>query len=286
VVALYRDERRLSPMRLLRADRCATLVRGDVRDQLLVSSVLVKYDIDLVIHLAAVSTVGAARRDPWGCFDVNVMGTLSVLEACRRMGVPLVVQSSDKAYGARARAREADPLEPVGVYGASKACADIAARVYAEEYGLPVTVVRPSNVYGPGDVGRRIIPNTIKRCLRGERPVVYRNFPGVREYTYAEDLARAYDYILPRVGELRVVNVGSGEVRGQEEVVMEVLKHFPGLEPEYVDYSGREIPAQSLDSSLIRSLGWRPRVGFEEGVELTVEWWREIARRHPELLRL
>jgi len=280
VVGIVRDFVPKNPLKLLGVEE-VTLVRGDVRNFRLLTRVLSTYDIDTVFHLAAQSEVKKALKDPISTFESNVMGTVNVLEACRIIGgvERILFTSTDKIYGEGLSASEDDPLRPKEIYGASKACGDIIAQTYIEAYGLAIFITRACNVYGPGDLHSRIIPNTIRACLKGESPIIFENYKGVREYLYVDDLIDAFLMLIedPLLSG-GVCNIGSGEVKGQEEVVLEILKHFPNLKPEYVDYPGKvtEIEEQSLNTRRIRMLGWEPRVSFEEGIRRTVEWWKGL----------
>ena len=256
----------------------ANVVMGDVCCQARMLEICRKYSIDFVFHLAAASIVKWCVENPALCIRTNVWGTVNILEVCRMLKIPAIIQSTDKIYGEGMDKRENSPTEPVEIYGASKLAADALARAYRRTYELPITVVRPCNTYGPGDLNPRIIPNTIKACMRNQSPVIFLGVKGVREYVYVDDLVDALLLLMERIWKAdEVYNIGSGEVKTQEEVVMEVLKHFPKCKPRYVVAEPRrEIEYQSLDSSKIRKLGWKPKVSFSDGITLTVEWFRSV----------
>ena len=286
VVGITRSIRKDSPLKLLEVDG-VDLVFGDVRDENLIQDVIVDYRIDFVFHLAAQPIVKLAIKEPKCTFMTNVIGTLNVLEAVREFKVPTIIMSTDKVYGEGYFKRETDALRPIEPYGASKACADIIARVYARTYDLPIVVVRPCNIYGPGDVHERIIPNTIRKCLKGESPIIYKGFTGFREYIYIDDLVDALIFLMHKLlnnelyGEEKVYNIGTGIIKSQEEVVLEILKHFQGIQPKYVEseHVKKEIRYQSMDSTKIRVLGWQPKTTFEEGIRKTVEWWKTLYKK-------
>ncbi|MEN3051522.1 MAG: NAD(P)-dependent oxidoreductase [Candidatus Methanosuratincola petrocarbonis] len=237
---------------------------------------------DVVVHCAAQAIVRNAMRDPVGTFATNVMGTVNVLEAARLADVgKVVVFSTDKVYSETVKATENNPILPPrlfkGVYETSKAAADLAAQCFADVYGMKVIVVRPANVYGFDPWNRRIIPNTIRSCIRGESPVIFvEKEPSYREYIHVSDVCRAVELLVDKV-DRGVFNVGSGEVKTQEEVVLETLKHFEGLKPRYVERPNiPEIKRQSLDSTKIRALGWKPKVDFSTGIRMTVEEFKRF----------
>ncbi len=293
IVGIYRTERRLSPLKILGLRDQVTLVRGDIRDYKFVKEVLAEHRIDTVFHLAAQAIVGVAMDDPVSTFDINVMGTLTLLEACRHYGKieAFYYQSTDKIYGEGKNVREWDPMCPVEPYGLSKMCADCIARMYYSVYKLPVVVARDCNIFGPGDIHRRIIPNTIRKALRGESPIIFKNYPGVRQYIYIDDAVRAAILLVDRIEETKgkAYNVGTNDVLSQEDVVWIILNHFPGVKPKYVEKERgvREIEEQSMDWSQIREeLGWEPKTSFTEGIKKTVDWWKRISEVYPEIVFL
>src|SRR4051794_40681142 len=161
-------------------DRC-TVVHAAVLDYESLLRVIHQYRFDAVFHLAAQALVGIANRSPLATYESNVRGTYSLLEAVRAAGVVgdrgegVVWASSPKAYGGVGSVpyREDHPLEPTYPYDVSKACADLIARSYAATFDMPVAVTRLANVYGGGDSNfTRIVPETMRAVIRGDRPVL------------------------------------------------------------------------------------------------------------------
>ena len=275
VLGIARSIKKLSPYSLLGVDADVVfmdLAKAGIEE---LKYIIEKHDIDSVIHLAAVSIVRQVRHNPVYAVKVNVLATMKLLEACRRASVErIIIASTDKVYGEGTNRTESSPLEPIELYGATKAAMDILARVWAKTYYYPIIVTRCCNVYGPGDVNPRIIPRTIYRCMKGLKPIIYSNYLGLREYIYIDDVCRAYQMLLES-NIAGVFNIGSGEVLSQAEVVKKILEHFPNIEPEYQAHYGQEIKAQSLNSSRIRELlGWKPLISFDEGIKRTIEWWK------------
>ena len=267
-------------------ERRVNVVHGDVCDGALIERVLSEYEVDTVFHLAAQTIVGTAHVAPAATFETNVRGTWTVLEACRRLSIPRVlVAASDKAYGSHERLpyREDFALQPRYPYDVSKAAADMIARCYWHTFGLPVAVTRFANLYGGGDLNRsRLVPEAALAALAGRRPVIRSDGTLERDYLYVEDAVEAYLAIWRLLeaggGAGEAFNAGGDQPHSVLEVVrLTCLLAGTGVEP---DVRGRgtpagEIPRQWVDSTKLRSLtGWAPRVGLEEGLRRTVEWYR------------
>jgi CDP-glucose 4,6-dehydratase len=268
------------------------LVEGDVRDAELVGGTLDSGAFDVVFHLGARTIVGDAAADPRGTFDVNVRGTWTLLEACRRAEVPaVIVASSDKAYGPQDELpyREDQQLRPASPYEASKAAADVIALSYRHSFGLPVAVSRFANIFGGGDLNfSRLIPEAVTAFIDGRRPVIRSDGTPERDLLYVSDAVAAYLAIEhavgaggPAAGE--AFNAGDGEPHAVREV-LELIAEVAGseLEPDYqgLGNPAGEIDRQFVDSSKLRGLtGWRPEVSLRDGLAHTVEWYRE----HPEV---
>lgn len=285
VVVLARDAVPLSPIAAAWRDRVAT-VRGDIVDQEVMERALAEYDVRTVLHLAAQSQVGVAHRSPTSTFDSNVRGTWTVLEAARRS--PLVEQvvlaSSDKVYGTQPVLpySEEMPLLAVNPYDVSKACADMLGQCYHSTYGVPVTITRCGNFFGPGDRNwERIIPGTARSVLRGERPVLRSDGTMIRDYLYVVDGARAYLRLAEAMADSpdilgEAFNFSTEEPQSVLDVVA-LVQRAAGteLEPDIQDRAKAEIPEQHLSAAKARRLlGWEPTVSLEDAIAETVEWYR------------
>ena len=290
VVALRRDS---DPQARFRRDgveeRCV-VVLGDLGDYEGLVRVLNEHDVGGVFHLGAQTIVGTANRSPHSTFETNVRGTYNLLEACRAVGVVgdpverVVVASSDKAYGSQEDLpyREEFALSPRYPYDVSKACTDMIARCYAFTYELPVAVTRLANVYGGGDLNwSRVVPDTCRALVRGERPVIRSDGTPERDYIHVDDAVDAYLAVADSLDrpELRgrAWNAGAGAPVPVLEIVTRLTRASASqVEPD-VQGGGTlhgEIDRQFLDSTAIREeLGWAPRVGLEEGLARTYEWY-------------
>ena len=269
-------------------------LEADVRDPALVGSVLDSGQFDVVFHLAAQTIVGSAMSDPASAFDVNVRGTWTLLEACRRAEVPaVVVASSDKAYGPPEELpyRENMPLRPASPYEASKAAADVLALSYRPAFGLPVAVTRFANIFGGGDLNfSRLVPEAVTAVLDGRPPVIRSDGSPERDFLYVDDAVAAYLAIEhavgaggPAAGE--ALNAGGERPYSVAEVLTMIGEVAgTGVEPE-IRGSGSpagEIDRQYVDSRRLRELtGWRPQVELRDGLARTVEWYREHSEVRP-----
>jgi CDP-glucose 4,6-dehydratase len=264
-------------------------VRGDICTDGVVARAVAEYEVESVFHLAAQTLVGPARRAPATTFETNIRGTWTTLEACRTQGVERVlVASSDKAYGRHAELpyTEEHALQPLYPYDVSKAAADLLARSYWHTFGLPVAVTRLANVYGGGDVNRsRLIPEAVCAALDGRAPVLRSDGSPERDFLYVEDAAAAYVAIWDALGRGsgcgEAFNAGGGQPWRVGDVVALVCR-LAGTDvaPEIrgAGTPDGEIDRQWLDSTKLRALtGWEPRVELEEGLRLTIDWYREHA---------
>ena len=263
-------------------DRC-TLVEGDLGS---IGPALAEHRPQAIFHLAAQTQVGNAYRDPLATWETNIRGTYLLLEAIRLhdVGTHVVVASSDKAYGSHDSLpyREDFALQPSYPYDVSKAATDMIARSYAATYDMPVAVTRLANVYGPGDVNwARVIPDTARALIRGERPVIRSDGTPERDYIYVDDAADAY---LAVAGSLddpaqrgRAWNAGSGEPLSVLEVVRRLIE-ISGRDVE-PDIRGTGVPhgeidRQYLDPTAIKTeLGWEPKWDLDRGLRATWDWY-------------
>lgn len=300
VVVLQRDRAPRSALLLDGIEEAVDVVHGDLIDDGLVARALGEYEVDVVFHLAAQTIVGTANRSPLGTFESNIRGTWTLLEACRLHGesTRVLVAASDKAYGASATLpyREDQALDPRYPYDVSKAATDMIARSYWHTFGLPVAVTRFANLYGGGDLNRsRLIPEAIGAALAGRAPVIRSDGTPERDFLYVEDAVDAYLRLADALGEPgpdparpsahgEAFNAGGGEPHAVRDVVARICAIAgTAVEPD-VRGSGTpagEIDRQYVDAAKLRALtGWEPRVGLDEGLRRTVDWYRA----HPQAL--
>lgn len=294
VTVVHRDDRPRSALALMDLERQLNVVRGDITADGLVARAVAEYEVDTVFHLAAQTLVPTANRSPASTFETNIRGTWLLLEACRAHGVRrVVVASSDKAYGPHTDLpyRETHALQPVYPYDVSKAATDLLSRSYWSTWGLPVAVTRFANLYGGGDFNAsRLIPETVTAALAGRAPVIRSDGSPERDFLYVEDAVAAYlaiaGALLPPRGSHLAAGPAAGEAfnagGGRPHRILDVVELIcqlagTGLQP---DIRGAGTPAgeinrQWVDYSKLRQLtGWEPRVGLEEGLTRTLDWYR------------
>lgn len=264
------------------------VVRGDLCEAETVERALGEYEIETVLHLAAQTVVGIANRNPLSTFESNIRGTWTLLEACRRSPKvgQIVVASSDKAYGDQQALpyTEAAPLQGRHPYDVSKSCADLLAQSYAQTFALPVAITRCGNFFGAGDLNfSRIVPGTIRSVLRGERPIIRSDGSYLRDYLHAEDGAAAYLLLaeeLSKRPELRgeAFNFSNERPLTVLAMVSLILAQMSStLEPIIRNEASNEIRAQYLSAAKAReALGWKPLRSLEQGLALTVDWYRKL----------
>jgi CDP-glucose 4,6-dehydratase len=292
VVVLQRDRAPRAEALLDDVQDALAVVHGDLVEPGLVARALGEYEVDTVFHLAAQTIVGTANRSPLSTFESNVRGTWTLLEACRLHGARRVlVAASDKAYGASASLpyREGQPLDPRYPYDVSKAATDMIARSYWHTFALPVAVTRFANLYGGGDLNRsRLVPEAIGAALAGRAPLIRSDGSPERDFLYVEDAVDAYlrlaDALDGDGARGEAFNAGGGEPHAVRDVVARICALAgTDVEPD-VRGSGTpagEIDRQYVDASKLTALtGWAPRVGLDEGLRRTVDWYRA----HPQAL--
>lgn len=292
VAVLIRDADLQSELYRSRDIERVRAVQGGVEDFDALQRAVNEFEIQTVFHLAAQTIVGTAHRSPHATFEANVRGTYNVLEACRLnrdLVEQVLVASSDKAYGEQAALPYTEEMRLSGrhPYEVSKVCGDLIAQAYRHTYKLSLAIARCGNVYGGGDLNwSRIVPATIRSCLRGERPVIRSDGKFVREYIYVRDVARAYMLLAERFDDERVPGEAFNFSTETPLAVIELVRALQRvmgcehLEPDVLDRTQGEIRAQDLSAAKARAvLGWGPEYDLERGLVETVEWYRAFLSR-------
>ncbi|MBI5874140.1 MAG: dTDP-glucose 4,6-dehydratase [Candidatus Omnitrophica bacterium] len=233
-----------------------------------------------IVHFAAESHVDRSIHDAAPFIETNIAGTQILLDISRKYGVEKFVHiSSDEVYGEIKSGcfTEKSPMAPNSPYAASKAAADLLVRAYSRTHGFPAVIVRASNNYGPWQYPEKLIPVVILKALNNQKVPVYAQGQNVREWLYVSDCAKGILLVLEkgRLGE--VYNIGSGYEKKNIDTVKRLLTLLekPHELIAYVkDRPGHDL-RYCLDCSKLRSLGWKPKIDFQTGTSLTVEWNRQ-----------
>ena len=262
-----------------------TFVKADIADRDAVYALFEKEKPDVVVNFAAESHVDRSITDPGIFLQTNIIGTGVLLDACRTYGIKRYHQvSTDEVYGDLPLDRpdlfftEETPLHTSSPYSASKASADLLVMAYHRTYGLPTTISRCSNNYGPYHFPEKLIPLMIANALNDKPLPVYGKGENVRDWLYVEDHCRAIDMIIHkgRVGE--VYNIGGHNERTNLQVVKTVLKELGKSEDliTYVTDRPGHDRRYAIDPAKIHAeLGWEPLTLFDEGIKKTVKWYLE-----------
>ncbi len=258
-------------------------VKGDIADRKFVFDLFEKEKFDAVVNFAAESHVDRSIENPEIFVITNVLGTTTLLDASKEFSVKRYHQvSTDEVYGDLPLDRsdlfftETTPLHTSSPYSSSKASADLFVLAYHRTFGLPVTVSRCSNNYGPYHFPEKLIPLMISRALADEELPVYGTGENVRDWLHVEDHCAAIDLILRkgRIGE--VYNVGGHNERTNLEVVKTILKALDKPESliKYVkDRPGHDMRYAIDPTKLETELGWKPKYNFDTGIQQTIEWY-------------
>jgi NAD dependent epimerase/dehydratase len=270
---------------------------GDVRDSSSVREAM--KDIDVVFHLAALIAIPYSYRAPESYVDTNIKGTLHVLQAAKDLGTPrLLITSTSEVYGTAQYVPidEKHPFQGQSPYSASKIGADRLAESYWRSFGVPLTIVRPFNTYGPRQSARAIIPTVITQLLSGAREIRVGNLRPTRDFNYVKDTCGGFVAIAKTdacVGD--EVNIAT-----QRETSIGDLVHMliEAIDPraQLVQEEGRLRPEKSeverllgSNEKITRLTKWKPQFSLSSGIEETVAWFRNpanLARFKPGLYNL
>lgn len=283
----------LSTLSCVLEERNFRFVRLDICDREGVFRLFEEERPDIVVNFAAESHVDRSILDPGIFLQTNILGTATLMDACRKFGIRRFHQvSTDEVYGDLPLTRpdlfftEETPLHTSSPYSASKASADLLVLAYHRTYSLPVTISRCSNNYGPYQFPEKLIPLTIVNAL-DEKPLpVYGTGENVRDWLYVEDHCKAIDLILHKGREGEVYNVGGHNERKNIDIVRLICKALGKSESliTYVaDRKGHDMRYAIDPTKIHTELGWLPETKFEDGIQKTIQWylnnkswWQEI----------
>ena len=258
-------------------------VHGNICDRELVFSLFEAEKFDYVVNFAAESHVDRSIENPRIFLETNILGTQTLMDACRKYGIRRYHQvSTDEVYGDLPLDRpdlfftEETPIHTSSPYSASKASADLLVLAYHRTYGLPVTISRCSNNYGPYHFPEKLIPLMIANALNDKPLPVYGEGLNVRDWLYVEDHCRAIELIIHKgkVGE--VYNVGGHNEMRNIDIVKLICKELgkpESLITHVEDRKGHDMRYAIDPTKIHNELGWFPETKFEDGIKKTIQWY-------------
>lgn len=258
-------------------------VKADIADKQAVEALFEEEKPDIVVNFAAESHVDRSIEDPSIFLKTNILGTQVLMDACRKFEVKRYHQvSTDEVYGDLPLDRpdlfftEETPIHTSSPYSSSKAGADLLVLAYYRTFGLPVTITRCSNNYGPYHFPEKLIPLIISRALADESLPVYGKGENIRDWLYVEDHCAAIDLVIRkgRVGE--IYNIGGHNEKTNLEVVKTILKQLgkpESLITFVTDRPGHDMRYAIDPAKIHRELGWLPQTKFEDGIKKTIDWY-------------
>lgn len=255
-----------------------TFIKGDICDKALVRNIMA--EVDGCLNFAAESHVDRSITGPEIFVQTNIMGTQTLLEAAKEFKLQRYLQvSTDEVYGslgATGYFTEETPLAANSPYSATKAGADMLVRAYYETFKMPVLTTRCSNNYGPYQYPEKLIPFFISKLLNNEPVPVYGDGLNVRDWLYVYDHCEAIDTVFHKGKEGEVYNIGGNNEKANIEITKIVLgaMNKPESMIKYVEDRLGHDRRYAIDSSKMQNeLGWSPKVTFEEGIKLTIDWY-------------
>ena len=257
--------------------------RTDITDREAVYRIFEEEKPDIIVNFAAESHVDRSVSDPTVFLTTNVIGTSVLMDACRRYGIKRFHQvSTDEVYGDLPLDRpelfftENTPLRTSSPYSASKASADLLVMAYHRTYGLPVTISRCSNNYGPYQFPEKLIPLMTVNALENKPLPVYGNGENIRDWLYVEDHCKAIDLIISKGRAGEIYNVGGHNEMKNIDIVKTILSVL-GKSDELITYvedrKGHDLRYAVDPSKIEHELGWKPEKDFSEGIKETVKWY-------------
>ena len=260
-------------------------IRADIADRKAIYEIFETEKPDVVVNFAAESHVDRSIENPSVFLETNVMGTQVMLDASRKYGVKRYHQvSTDEVYGDLPLDRpdlfftEHTPLHTSSPYSASKASADLLCNAYQRTYGMPITISRCSNNYGPYQFPEKLIPLMIANALADKALPVYGEGLNVRDWLYVEDHCAAIDLSLEKgkVGNVYTIG-GHNEMKNIDivKIILKALDKPESLITHVTDRKGHDM-RYAIDPTFIHNeLGWLPATKFEDGIQKTIRWYLE-----------
>lgn len=275
---IYCSALKLENLKILSAYPAFKFIKADIQDKDLLRQIMLRYNCEVVIHLAAYAGIRPSVVDPEKFMKLNVNGTLSVLEAMKEASIQkLVFASSSSVYGSTSQLifKESDAADrPISPYAASKRAAELLAYSYHALYGFDITCLRLFTVYGPRQRPEMAIRKFVTKILAEQTIELYGNGQTYRNYTYVSDAVIGFNKAIANLGGYRVYNIGGHKAACLNEVIEVIEKHtkkkskviFRPEQPGDMRHTAADI------SKAYNELGYAPSITLDKGIELMIEW--------------
>ena len=272
----------------------------DIRDKNAISQILIKYEIDNIIHLAAESHVDNSINNPLEFAETNVMGTLNLLDSVRNYWNNNFINkcfyhvSTDEVYGSlgvEGSFLESTPYNPRSPYSASKASSDHFVKAYHHTYKIPIIISNCSNNYGPHQFTEKLIPLMINNIVKNQSLPIYGDGKNIRDWLYVKDHVEAIDLIFHNGKKGETYNIGGNNELNNIDIISKLilevdkaLSRPEGWSRKLISYvtdrKGHDF-RYSIDSSKLKNeLGWIPKTTFDKGLQLTIEWYLKSFKKN------
>lgn len=270
-------------------------IKGNILDKELLKKTMQKYSVDTIIHFAAESHVDRSINSAKEFAETNIMGTLSILEACKECWTDIndsykdeyryLQVSTDEVYGSLGKDgffTENTPINPRSPYSASKAGADMLVKAFFDTYNFPALITRCSNNYGPYQFPEKLIPLVINKCMKKEKIPVYGDGLNVRDWLFVEDHCKAIETVVQngKIGE--VYNIGGHNEKTNIYIVKKIIEYLnknydnsitEDLISFVTDRRGHDRRYGIDPTKIHKELGWKPTTTFDIGIEKTIDWY-------------
>ncbi len=257
------------------------IITGDIRDTCALRAAI--KDVDVVCHLAALIGIPYSYVAPESYIDTNIKGTLNVIQAAKDYNIKkIIITSTSETYGSAKYVPidENHPYQPQSPYSASKIAADHIAMSFFYSFNLPISIIRPFNIFGPRQSARAIIPTIITQILQNKKEIELGNLTPTRDFTYVLDTCEAYVKMCQKENlEGQIINIGSSMEISIQNLV-NTIKELMNSDINIISKSNRKRPEKSEVNRLFADitkarnlLNWEPRYSLTDGLKLTIEWF-------------
>lgn len=263
----------------------------DILDEHSVKNIIARVNPDYIVHLAAQSSVALSWQKPGMTVDINVKGTINVLEAAKKLENPsrILLVGSGEEYGhilpAETPIKENNNLRPGNVYAATKACQNMIGKIYADAYGIDIMMVRAFNHIGAGQSPIFVVSDFCKQVAEIEKglhePVIcVGNLLVKRDFTDVRDVVKAYILLLEKGKKGEIYNVGSGqavEIKAVLNIILSLAKTNISVEVDEKKFRPIDVPVIEADNTKLKQVtGWKQEISLDDTIEETLNYWREF----------